>query len=105
MIVYFSGTGNSRYVAQMLADRLSDELFDAGQAVKDGAEAALHSEKPWVFVSPTYGWRIPRLFQAFLEEAVFSGSTDAYFVMTCGSEIGNAGKYLRCLCARLALTY
>ncbi len=105
MIVYFSGTGNSRYVAQMLADRLSDELFDAGQAVKESVDAALHSEKPWVFVSPTYGWRIPRLFQAFLEETVFSGSKDVYFVMTCGAEIGNAGKYLHRLSARLALTY
>ena len=28
MIVYFSGTGNSRYCAQMLADKLEDELLD-----------------------------------------------------------------------------
>ena len=29
MIVYFSGTGNSRYAAQLLANRLKDQLLDA----------------------------------------------------------------------------
>ena len=30
MIVYFSGTGNSRFAAEFLAKRLGDELLDAG---------------------------------------------------------------------------
>lgn len=34
MIVYFSGTGNSRYAAELLAQRLEDELLDAGVWIK-----------------------------------------------------------------------
>ena len=30
MIVYFSGTGNSRFAAEFLAKQLNDELLDAG---------------------------------------------------------------------------
>ena len=31
MIVYFSGTGNSRFAAEFLAKQLGDELLDAGR--------------------------------------------------------------------------
>ena len=34
MIVYFSGTGNSRFAAEYLAKQLEDELLDAGQRIK-----------------------------------------------------------------------
>ena len=98
MIVYFSGTGNSRYVAKMLAKQLDEELFDARKAIHDGISPVLRSQHPWVFVSPTYGWRIPGIFKKFLEKTSFQGNCDAYFVMTCGSEAGNAAKYLRPLC-------
>lgn len=98
MIVYFSGTGNSRYVARMLAQQLGEELFDAREAIRSGVCPELTSQRPWVFVSPTYGWRIPRIFVKFIRQATFSGSREAYFAMTCGSEVGNAAQYLRPLC-------
>ena len=53
MIVYFSGTGNSRYAAALLADRLGDDLLDAGAWIKEKKRADLTSDKPWVFVGPT----------------------------------------------------
>ena len=36
MVVYFSGTGNSRYAAEFLAHRLGEELMDAGRRMKEG---------------------------------------------------------------------
>lgn len=99
MIVYYTGTGNSRYAAEYLASATGDALVDAAPYIQSGKAAALTSEKPWVFVSPTYGWRIPRIFREFIERGTFSGSRETYFVMTCGSEIGNAGAYLQKLCA------
>ena len=100
MIVYFSGTGNSRYAAEAFESVLNDGLFDAAKAIQKGERAALFSERPWVFVSPTYGWRIPRILEQFLLEGNFSGAKRAYFVMTCGDETGNAQKYLKTLCAK-----
>lgn len=98
MIVYFSGTGNSRYCAQLLADRLEDTCEDAFHLIRQGMGADWTSEKPWVFVTPTYSWRLPRIFSEFIRTSSFSGSRDAYFVMTCGSDIGNAAPFNQALC-------
>lgn len=61
MIFYFSGTGNSRYCAKRLAHRLGDEAVDAFPFLRDDHFPALTSRSPWVFVSPTYGWQLPRI--------------------------------------------
>ena len=78
MIVYFSGTGNSRYCAQMLAHNLGDELLDCANYIRHQIAADLISGKPWVFVSPTYAWRLPRIFAEFIRSGSFSGSTDKF---------------------------
>lgn len=101
MIVYFSGTGNSRYCARLLADQLRDSYMDAFEFIRNGVAAELTSERPWVFVTPTYSWRLPRLFENFLRAGRFSGSRDAYFVMTCGDDIGNAASWNEALCRDL----
>lgn len=105
MIVYFTGTGNSRYCAKMLAERLDDTCIDAFRFIREGIAAELCSEKPWVFVAPTYGWQLARIFADLIRGGSFAGSKDAYFVMTCGSEIGNAGAGNRALCQEKDLCY
>ena len=105
MIVYYTGTGNSRYVAQRFAAALGDDLITANEYIKNDTPAALHSDRPWVFVSPTYGWQIPHIFADFLRRGSFTGSREAYFVMTCGTEIGNAGSRIAALCADIGLSY
>ncbi|MBQ5754626.1 MAG: flavodoxin family protein, partial [Oscillospiraceae bacterium] len=92
MIVYYSGTGNSRHCAKVLAAALGDEAVDVFHYIKDGIRAELITGKPWVFVSPTYAWQLPRIVVKFLRSSVFEGSKEAYFVMTCGDRIGNAGS-------------
>ena len=101
MIVYFSGTGNSRYCAQYLAHELDDEILDAGHYIRHGIAADLISGKPWVFVCPTYAWQLPGIFDQFIRAGDFKGSAEAYFVMTCGDDIGNAAAYIKPLCAAL----
>ena len=61
MIVYFTGTGNSRYCAAFLGEQLGDSCLDVLPLLQSGAAADLRSERPWVFVTPTYAWRLPRL--------------------------------------------
>lgn len=95
MIYYLTGTGNSRWAAQLLADHLHDTAEDAAPALKSGLAPSLHSEKPWVFVCPTYGWQIPHVFADLLRRTGFDGSRKAYFVLTCGDDIGAAGPRLR----------
>lgn len=105
MIVYFIGTGNSRYCAQILAHALGDETVDAFRFIRDGIAAELISEKLWVFVAPTYGWQFPHIFADFIRNGSFTGHRGAYFVMTCGGDIGNAGAKIAPLCAEKNLNY
>ena len=105
MVVYFTGTGNSRYCAKLLAERLEDELLASAEYVKNQIAADLISDKPWVFVTPTYAWQLPHVFVDFLQSGRFAGSRDAYFVMTCGSDIGNAAREIRLLCLKLGLHF
>lgn len=103
MILYFSGTGNSEYVARRLAHATGDEIRNLFPAIRSGKSAPLCSEKPWVLVVPTYAWRIPRVVESLLMRTELSGSRELYTVMTCGDGIGNAGKSLRALCERKGL--
>lgn len=98
MIVFFSGTGNSRYAAACLADQLGETLQDATPWIRQDQAAALHSDRPWIFVAPTYAWQLPRIFVRFLRRSQFTGSSEAYFFMTCGAEIGTAVASVRALC-------
>lgn len=105
MILYFSGTGNSRWAAAALARQLGDDLADAGAWIKENRRGAFRSDRPWVFVAPTYGWQLPHIFMDFLRQADLAGSREAYFVMTCGGDIGNSAQSIRTLCDELALTF
>ncbi len=104
MVVYFSGTGNSRHCAELLAQKLGDECVDSFHFIRDGIAAELITAKPWVFVAPTYAWRLPRAFAQFIRSGSFAGSGDAWFVMTCGSEPGD-DRYNAALCAEKGLRY
>lgn len=105
MILYFSGTGNSEYVAKRIGKDTGDEVMNLFEKIKNHDVSAIHSERPWIIVVPTYAWRIPRMVQIWLEQASLTGSRDLYFVMTCGGSIGNAGQYLEKLCAVLQMRY
>ena len=53
MIVYFSGTGNSRFVAKKLAELTGDELCDATRYTREGKGAEFSKPGSYVFVSPS----------------------------------------------------
>jgi len=105
MILFFSGTGNSKYVADYFAKALQDDAVDAGKAMKMNTENVFFADKPYIFVCPIYSWRMPAVFEAFLRGATFSGTKKAYFVMTCGGDMGAAGKYAAKLCREIGLEY
>ena len=106
MILYFSGTGNSRWAARRLADALGDdEVVSINDALKAGEAPTLRSERPIMVVAPTYAWRLPREVDAWLRRVSFEGNRDVYFVLTCGGVVGNAAKYARRLCRDVGLRF
>ena len=90
MILFFTGTGNSRYIARRIADSLGDELLNMNERIKAWDTSEISANGRLVFVVPTYGWRIPRIVEKWIDETPFSGSFKVWFVMDCGGEIGDA---------------
>ena len=98
MILYFTGTGNSRYVARKIAEEINDELVSMNDLIKQGNTDELISNKPFVFVCPTYAWRLPIIVTDFIKKIKFSGNNKVYFVMTCGGDISKSINYIQKLC-------
>lgn len=71
MILYYTGTGNSRYAAKLLGHRLNDTVRDCTPFIQGGTTPRFHSVTPWVFVCPTYAWQIPPYFCGFSDPMPF----------------------------------
>ena len=104
MILYFSGTGNSKYVAKRIADVLGDKIVNLNDRIKASDTSPVETGERLIIVTPTYAWRIPRIVRDWLLKTELRGAKNVWFVMTCGSEIGNADKYNRELCAEKTIS-
>lgn len=105
MILYFSGTENSKYLAVKLGELLEDDVVDLFSYIKDSREGYFYSTKAFVLVAPTYSWRLPRFLEDFLLRCKFSGSNDIYVLMNYGDSFGNAESYLKKDFERLGLNF
>lgn len=99
MILYFSGTGNSRYAAEAIAMVTGDELVSMNEMIKTKNKASIKSDKPLVFVAPVYAGRIPRVVETYIKETKFEGNQNAYFVATCATTPWVTASYTEKLCA------
>jgi len=109
MILYFSGTGNSRYIAKQIANSTGDRIVSINDRIRNHDTGKIEAEGRLVFVVPTYAWRIPHIVEQWIRETEFTTQftteIKTWFVMTCGDEIGNAGKYIRKLCEEKQFSY
>lgn len=105
MILTFSATGNSAYAAKRIGEALQDDVLDLFDKIRKNDYTPLFSEQPWIVVTPTYAWRIPRIVHNWLLNTPLTGNRTVYFVMTCGGNIANAGAYTRKLCQSKKMNY
>ena len=59
MVLYFTGTGNSKYIAERIATALNEDILSMNDRIKEGNTANVMTGKNMVIVVPTYAWRIP----------------------------------------------
>jgi len=99
MILCFSGTGGSRYVADALAEGLEDKVVSLNEIMKKNLEPGFDSEKPFIVVAPIYAWRLSAKVEGMLKKAKYKGSHDMFFVATMAFNSGNADKYCQKICS------
>ena len=104
-IFYFTGTGNSRYIARKISAVTGGELVDLKPKFKTNDFSPVTAEENIVFVTPTYCWQIPHIVRDWIKRVSFTGVKRAWFVMDCGSGIGNAAKCNKELCEEKGFAY
>lgn len=105
MIYYLTGTGNSRWAAQLLADHLHDTRRGCRPRPQKRPGAFPPFRKTVGLCLSHLRLADPHVFADLLRRTGFDGSRKAYFVLTCGDDIGAAGPRLRKLCGELGLEY
>ena len=105
MVLYFSATGNTRFVAEELAKRLDDTALDLREKIRRKDYGPLSSEKPFVVCSPVYVCEPPRFLTEFLRKTPLTGCKDVYFVFTSGGYSGVSAFLVRGIMRRKGLRY
>lgn len=103
MILYFSGNGNTEYVAKSIAKSLSDDtIIQIEKSLMRNPRIPVDpSEKRIIWVLPVHAWGIPLVVRNFMKEAHFSNKTlPHYLVVTCGDDTGYIDREWRSLMKR-----
>ncbi|QNU67682.1 4Fe-4S binding protein [Ruminiclostridium herbifermentans] len=90
MVLYFSGTGNTEYIAKLIADGLGDTCLDLLDRIKNNDKSPLYSEKTYIICAPIYVCEMPLFLVRYLKSISFNGNNKVYFVFTSGGYAGSA---------------
>lgn len=90
MIFYLSGTGNSKWAAQVLAKETGDRMISIIEAQKNDCSLTLAEGERVGFVFPVHGWRPPKLMRHFIENLILDNVQGhyCYALVTAGDTIG-----------------
>lgn len=102
MLFYFSGTGNSRWVALQLGDLLQEKVWSVADVLEDSQVYTLGDTEAVGFVFPVYAWGPPDVFLRWMRSVQFSRKPAyLYFVCTCGDDAGKtADVFIRAVAER-----
>lgn len=91
MIFYFTGTGNSGYVAEEIAKATGDRVISITK-LNDTFEFCLAEDETVGIIFPVYAYSAPKQVREFIEKMKFTNYKDNYFytIANCGDDAGNA---------------
>lgn len=96
MIFFFSGLGNSRYVAEKLSMDGERMFFIPELERNQCYRFVLEKGERLGFVFPVYCWRAPKLVSDFVAKMHIEGKPEYTFaVATCGDDCGKTERYFR----------
>lgn len=100
MIVYFSGTGNTRRCAERLAAALGEALHELSahelRQPRSG-RLVLKNSARLIVMFPVYCWGMPVQVEDYLREVPLEApeATEVWMVATCGDDIGRTADMWR----------
>ena len=109
MIFYFSGTGNTRWAAQQLAEATNERLLFIPDELKTACEYTLAPDERLGFCFPIHGWQPPHIVREFISRLTINTPHSAlnthyvYALCTCGDSTGLAVEMLSKLLERKGL--
>jgi quercetin dioxygenase-like cupin family protein/ferredoxin len=96
MIYYFSGTGNSQWVAEQIALRTKDKALYIPLVMRDlQTDINVGPNEVIGIVFPIYAWAPPEIVMQFLQHVHVDSKTYTYAIATCGTETGKAFDVLK----------
>ncbi len=97
MVLYFSATGNTKYIAEELARILDDSALDLREKIRQKDYTPIRSEKPFVICSPVYVGEPPVFLVSYMRKTRLTGSPYVYCIFTNGGYSGISDFIFRCL--------
>lgn len=100
MIFYFTGTGNSKWVAEQLGTRLNEKLISINDLLKSEAPSFQFEVSPderLGIVFPIYSWGLPSPITMFIQRLHLINplKKKMFAVATCGDNAGLTDKMLK----------
>ena len=95
MILYFSATGNSEYVAKRIAAETGDITVSIADCYKKQIFSFEEKYKTLGIATPTYSWGLPVIVTEFLQKLNLSSKPNyIYFIATYGTTPGQTGRFV-----------
>jgi len=98
MIFYFTGTGNSLYAAQSVAEKQGDRLISIAKCLqKNNFDFTLRDDEKVGFVFPIYFWGLPTVVKDFVSRMQLKNYKGQYLyaILVCGGNIGNSDNIIK----------
>lgn len=95
IIIYFSATGNSKYVAKRIKKPDKSLIFIPEAADNGIFELEIADGESLGIVSPTYNWTLPSIVTQYLERVhlKFDKKPYTYYIGTFGTTTGSAARF------------
>ncbi len=92
MVLYFSATGNSEFIAKQIAKRIGDNYINLLTRIKNNDYSAIESASPFIICCPVHVCEMPRFFADYIRKLSLKGNRKVYFIFTSGGYTGIAGN-------------
>lgn len=91
MILYFSATGNGKYIAEQIAEKTDEKCMSIVDCICED-KYCFSNEKIFGMVVPTYFWRLPRIVAEYLGKLRIENCGYTFFLTSYGATTGEAGS-------------